>query len=353
MDLDDWRSRINELDKQILNLLNQRTAAVLRIGELKRQQELPYYVPERESEIVERLLHLNAGPFPAEGIRAVWREIFSASLALEHPLTVAYLGPPATFAHQAAVVRFGSSARFAPERSIADVFDTVEKGRAEFGIVPVENSTEGSVNVTLDRLMDSDLLITGEILLDVVHHLLSRASNVDQIRTAVSHPQALAQCRQWLAANLPDAATEEVSSTAAAAERAALDPAVAAIASELAARLYDLPILRARIEDNLYNSTRFLVVGRHPMPPSGKDKTSILCSIKHEVGALATFLEPFARHGLNLTKIESRPTKRRPWEYVFFVDFEGHQGSPPVQTALAEVRERCLFLKVLGSYPTA
>jgi len=353
MDLDEWRSRINDLDEQILKLLNQRAEAALRVGELKRQRDLPYFVPEREAEIVRRLLALNSGPFPAEGIKAVWREILSASLSLEHPLPIAYLGPRATFTHQAAVLRFGSTATLVPARSIADVFEEVERGRAEFGVVPVENSTEGSVNVTLDRLIDSDLLITGELLLEITHHLLGRAQDLAAIRTVCSHPQALAQCRQWLTTNLPDVTLEEVSSTAAAAERADHDPTVAALASELAARLYDLPVLHRRIEDNPLNSTRFLVLGRRAMPPTGKDKTSILCSLKHEVGALAAFLEPFARHGLNLTKIESRPTKRRPWEYVFFVDFEGHADTPPVQAALNEIRGRCLYLKPLGSYPTA
>jgi chorismate mutase/prephenate dehydratase len=353
MDLEEFRSRINALDEQILKLLNQRAEAALQIGELKRRQGLPYFVPEREAEIARRLLSLNPGPFPAEGIKAVWREILSASLALEHPLSVVYLGPPATFSHQAAVLRFGASATLVPRRSIAEVFDEVERGGAEFGVVPVENSTEGSVNVTLDRLIDSELLIAGELSLEISHHLLSRAGHLGAIRTVCSHLQALAQCRQWLAANLPEAVLEEVSSTSAAAERAAGNPAVGAVAGELAARLYDLPVLRHRIEDNPLNSTRFLVLGRRALPPTGKDKTSILCSLKHEVGALSTFLEPFARHGLNLTKIESRPTKRRPWEYVFFVDFEGHVDTPPVQAALSEVRERCLFLKLLGSYPTA
>ncbi len=353
MDLDEWRSRINELDEQILKLLNKRAEVALRIGELKRRQELPYFVPERESEIIRRLLALNPGPFPAEGVKAVWREILSASLALEHPLPIAYLGPQATFTHQAAVLRFGSSSTLVPVRSIPEVFDEVEHGRAEFGVVPVENSTEGSVNVTLDRLLDSDLSITGELLLEVTHHLLGRAPELSAIRTVCSHPQALAQCRQWLGTHLPDAKLEEVSSTVAAAERAAGDPTVAAVASELAGRLYGLSVLRSRIEDNPANSTRFLVVGWRGMPPTGKDKTSLLCSLTHEVGALSAFLDPFARHGLNLTKIESRPTKRRPWEYVFFVDFEGHVDAPPVQTALAEIRQRCLFLKLLGSYPSA
>ena len=353
MDLDEWRSRINDLDEQILKLLNQRAEAALRVGELKRRQDLPYFAPEREAEIVRRLLSLKPGPFPAEGIKAVWREILSASLALEHPLPIAYLGPSATFTHQAALLRFGSAASLVPARSIAEVFEEIERGRAEFGVVPVENSTEGSVNVTLDRLIDSDLLIAGELLLEIAHHLLSRAQDVAEIRTVCSHPQALAQCRQWLTSNLPEVTLEEVSSTSAAVERAGSDPTVAAVASDLAARLYALPVLSRRIEDNPLNTTRFLVLGRRAIPPTGKDKTSILCSLKHEVGALAAFLEPFARHGLNLTKIESRPTKRRPWEYVFFVDFEGHLDTPPVQAALSELRERCLFLKLLGSYPTA
>ena len=189
MDLDEWRSRINDLDKQILKLLNERAAAALRIGELKQQAELPYYVPEREAEVIARLLSVNPGPFPAEGIRAVWREILSASLAIEHPLPVAYLGPPATFTHQAAQLRFGSSARFLPARSIGEIFEAVEKGQADFGMVPVENSTEGSIHITLDRLMDSPLLITGEILLEITHHLLSRAAELSAIRTIWSHPR--------------------------------------------------------------------------------------------------------------------------------------------------------------------
>jgi chorismate mutase / prephenate dehydratase len=353
MNLDDWRSRINNLDEEILNLLNQRGQVVLQIGELKRQQGLPYFVPERESQILDRLLAVNAGPLGADAVRAIWREILSASLALERPLPVAYLGPPATFTHQAAVRRFGSSAHFIPIRSIAEIFDEVERGRAQYGIVPIENSTEGAVNVTLDRLIDADVLITGEVTLDITEHLLSRAADLAEVKRVCSHPQALAQCREWLAAHLPDVPTEEMSSTSAAAERAREDVTVAAIASEMAARLYDVPVLRARIEDNPANSTRFLVIGRQPAPPTGRDKTSILFSMKNEPGVLHSILGPFALHRLNLTKIESRPTKRRPWEYVNFVDFEGHRETDVVRAVLAEVKGRCQFLKVLGSYPAA
>jgi chorismate mutase/prephenate dehydratase len=351
MDLDDWRSRINNLDEEILNLLNQRGQAALQIGELKRQQDLPYFAPERESLILERLVASNAGPLGAEAVRAIWREILSASLALEHPLAVAYLGPAGTNTHAAAARRFGSSAQFAPVDSIAEVFDEVERGRAQYGVVPVENSTEGAVNVTLDRLIDSEVFITGEVTLDITHHLLSRAADLAEVKVVCSHPQALAQCRAWLRAHVPDVPTEEMSSTSAAAERAKDDATVAAISSEMAARLYEVPILRKRIEDNAANSTRFLVIGRQPAPPTGRDKTSILFSMRNEPGVLYSILQPFATRRLNLTKIESRPTKRRPWEYVNFVDFEGHRDTDVVRVVLTEVKERCQFLKILGSYP--
>jgi chorismate mutase/prephenate dehydratase len=220
-------------------------------------------------------------------------------------------------------------------------------------VVPVENSTEGPVNITLDRLIDSDALITGEVTLEISHFLLSRAADLSEVKRVCSHPQGLAQCRQWLNANLHDVPTEETSSTSAAAERAKDDPTVAAISSEMAGRLYDVPVLRPRIEDNRFNSTRFLVLGRRPMPVTGRDKTSILFSMKNEPGVLYSILQPIAERGLNLTKIESRPTKRRPWEYVNFVDFEGHRDTEPVAAALAAIGERCQFLKILGSYPVA
>jgi chorismate mutase/prephenate dehydratase len=353
MGLDDWRSRINNLDEEILNLLNRRAQAALQIGELKRQQGLPYFVPERELQIVERLVGQNAGPLGSDAIHSVWREILSACLALEHPLPVAYLGPAATFTHQAAVRRFGSSASFVPVRTIADVFDEVERDRAEYGVVPVENSTEGTVNITLDRLIESAVIITGEVTLDITQHLMTRAPELDQIKTVCSHPQGLAQCRQWLTVHLPDAAIEEMTSTTAAAARAREDPTVAAIASEMAAQLYDVPILRGFIEDNPSNSTRFLVIGRRPVAPTGRDKTSILFSMRNEPGVLVSILQPFAARHLNLTKIESRPTKRRPWEYVNFVDFEGHRDTDVVREVLTEIEGRCQLLKILGSYPAA
>ncbi|PYM20811.1 MAG: prephenate dehydratase [Candidatus Rokuibacteriota bacterium] len=353
MDLGDWRSRISELDNQILNLLNQRAEAALRIGDLKRRQDAPSYVPEREAAILNRLVAANRGPLSAATLQAIWREILSGCRALEGPVTVAYLAPPATFTHQAARERFGEAAAYHPSRSIAEIFEDVERGRAQLGVVPVENSIEGAVNVTLDRLLESDLTICGELTLEIGQYLLSRATELREVKRVLSHPQGLAQCRGWLAANLPDVPVEETNSTAGAAELAAGDATLAAIASEMAGQLYGVPVLRARIEDNRQNTTRFLVIGRQQPAPSGRDKTSILFAMPNQPGALYRILEPFARIGLNLTKIESRPTKRERWDFVMFVDFEGHREIPIVAGALSEIAERTRYLKILGSYPAA
>jgi chorismate mutase / prephenate dehydratase len=353
MDLGDWRSRINDIDSQILHLLNQRAEAALRIGDLKRRQAAPSYVPEREAEVLTRLTDASRGPLPAAAVTAVWREILSACRALEAPLVVAYLAPPATFTHQAARERFGEAAEYLASRTIAEIFDDVERGRAQFGVVPVENSTDGAVNVTLDRLVHTELSICGELTLEIAQQLLSRATSLGEVKRVLSHPQGLGQCRGWLAEHLPDVPQEETASTAGAAELAAADPHVAAIASELAGQLYGVPVLRRRIEDNPHNATRFLVLGRHASGPSRRDKTSILFAMPNQPGALYRILEPFARTGINLTKIESRPAKRMPWEFVMFVDFEGHRDTPAVADALREAAERTVYLKILGSYPAA
>jgi chorismate mutase/prephenate dehydratase len=353
MNLDDWRSRINDLDDQILQLLTQRAHAAVQIGELKRQQGLPVFVPEREAQVVARLVAQIDGKLPAEAVRHIWREILSAMRGLEGALVVGYLGPAGTFTQQAALQRFGSSVELRPCRTIANVFDEIERGQVEFGVVPVENSTEGAVNVTFDRLIETDAKIVGEIALEITQHLHSRATSLAEIKVVCSHPQGIAQCREWIAANLPHAAVEEMTSTSAAVERAASDATVAGIASELAGQQFGVPALRQRIEDNPWNSTRFLVLGRRGMPPTGRDKTSILFSMRNEPGVLHSILGPMAERGINLTKIESRPTKRRPWEYVNFVDFEGHQDTDDVRAVLAAIRERCQFLKILGSYPAA
>jgi chorismate mutase / prephenate dehydratase len=304
MNLGDWRSRIDDLDDQILNLLNQRAEAALHIGDLKRRQDAPSYVPEREAEILRRLAAHNRGPLGADAVRAIWAEILSGCRALESPLTIAYLGPPATFTHQAALQRFGASAAYRPVRTIVDVFEEVERAAAHYGVVPVENTTEGAVNVTLDRLTESSAMICGELALDIAQYLLSHAETLVEVKRVLSHPQGLAQCREWLNAHLPDVPRGEVPSTAGAAEIAAGDRSAAAIASELAGRLYSVPVLRARIEDNPHNSTRFLVIGREPAGATGRDKTSILFAMRNEPGTLHRILEPLARLGLNLTKIE-------------------------------------------------
>lgn len=353
MSLDEWRSRINNVDSQILNLLSQRAEAVLHIGDLKRRTGVPAYAPEREAEILRRLGTEAATPLAPEALRAIWREILSGCRALEAPTTVAHLGPLATFTHQAALAQFGDSATYVARRSVADVFDDVERARTDWGVAAVENTIEGAVNLTLDRLIDTDALICGEVRLEISQHLLSRARELSGVKKVLSHPQGIAQCRSWLATNLPEASPEEVTSTAAAVEIAAADSSVAAIASELAGRLYGVPVLCPGIEDQAGNSTRFLVIGRRPVAPTGRDKTSILFAMRNEPGALHRILEPMARLGINLTKIESRPARRQPWEYVMFVDFEGHRATAPAVTALAEIGERALFVKVLGSYPAA
>ncbi len=347
------RRRIDQIDSEVLRLLNRRAELVLEVGRLKAEQNLDYHVPQREEEIYARLNAENSGPFPAQAVRPVFREVISACLSLEHPLRVAYLGPRATFSHLAAMERFGLSAQLLAMRSIAEVFAEVEKGNADFGVVPVENSTEGVVSHTLDMFVDSPLLICGEVVVEAALHLLSKARTLGEVRKVYSHPHGLAESRKWLEGNAPHVPVVETSSTGAAAEIAASEPGAAAISSELAASLYDLSILQRRVEDHPNNLTRFLVIGKRNTPPTADDKTSILFSIRDRVGALHRMLLPFAERRINLTKIESRPSKKKVWEYVFYVDFEGHAGEPRVQEALARLQEDCIFLKILGSYPRA
>ncbi|MEK6814876.1 MAG: prephenate dehydratase [Nitrospirota bacterium] len=350
-ELDDLRNKIDALDAQILSLLNERAKIAVRIGEVKRETGAEAYAPGRESEIFESLARRNNGPFPAEGLRAVFREIVSACRSLEKPLRVAYLGPEATFTHLACLRRFGSSVEAVPVETIPGVFKEVERGGTEFGVVPVENSTEGVINYTVDSLIDSDLKITSEILLDVSQHLLAAGRDLSRVKKVYSHPQAVAQCRGWLEKNLPRVEIVEVSSTAKAAEMAAKDPDAAAIASEAAATLYRLEIVEPKIEDRPNNQTRFLVIGRKETPRTGRDKTSLVFSIKDRPGALYKMLEPFANRGINLTRLDARPSKQRTWEYLFFMDLAGHVEDPSVREAVEALRGECLFLKVLGSYP--
>ncbi|HEY7531967.1 MAG TPA: prephenate dehydratase [Nitrospiraceae bacterium] len=353
-DLSDYRKEIDRIDDEILRLLNERSKSVIEIGKLKKQKDADanLHTPAREAAIFERLTRQSQGPFPTEAIRAVYREIMSASLSLEGPQKVAYLGPRATFTHMACMQKFGSSAQYVPVTSIKDVFSEVERGRAHFGVVPIENTTEGVVNHTLDMFIDSTLLIYGEVLQEVSHHLLSKSGAIDEVKKIYSHPHAIAQCRHWLETNLPHIPSSEVASTARAAEMCVDDPSAGAIASELAAQLYGLKVIKARIEDNINNFTRFLVLSQKPPERTGKDKTSLMLSVKDKVGALYDLLRPFASHGLNMTKIESRPSRRKAWEYIFFVDVEGHVEEERVKKAVDEIKSRCLFMKVLGSYPS-
>ena len=352
-DLSDYRKEIDRIDDEILRLLNERSKSVVEIGKLKKQQdaEANLHTPAREAAIIERLVAQNTGPFPSDAIRPVYREIMSASLSLEGPQKVAYLGPRATFTHMACTQKFGASAQYVPVNSIKDVFSEVERGRANFGVVPIENTTEGVVNHTLDMFIDSNLLIYGEVLQEVSHHLMSKSGAAEDVKKISSHPHAIAQCRNWLENNMPHVPVSEVASTARAAEMCLDDPSIAAIASELAAQLYGLKVIKSRIEDNLNNFTRFLVLSQKPPQRTGKDKTSLMLSIKDKVGALYDLLRPFASHGLSMTKIESRPSRRKAWEYIFFVDIEGHIEEERVKKALEEITGRCLFMKVLGSYP--
>ena len=351
MGIEEFRRQIDAIDSQILDLLNRRAEVVVRVGEEKAKGNIAYHSPQREGEIIDRLMRESRGPFSDRAIKAVYREILSACLSLEQPLKVAYLGPQATFTHMACMNRFGLLAEYVPLRGIGEVFAEVEKGKADYGVVPVENSTEGVVSHTLDMFVDSDLKICGEILMEVAHHLLSKLGEKGRIVTIYSHPHAIAQSRKWLEANMAGVALREVHSTAAAAELAAQDEAAAAIASELASRFYDLKVVASRIEDSPYNFTRFLIIGQSPCAVTGQDKTSILFTIRDRVGALYRMLEPFAKNQINLTKIESRPSRYRVWEYIFYVDIEGHVEDAPVKAALEGLQEECLFVKVLGSYP--
>lgn len=350
--VDALRKRIDQVDEQIVGLLNERASLAQKIGETKSVGKEEFYVPSREREIYRRISRLNRGPLPEPAIRSIYREVLSASRSLEAPLRVAYLGPEASFTHMAAREQFGSAPAFIALTSITDVFQEVGQGRANYGVVPIENSTEGVVTHTLDMLVEADVRICAEVSLDIHLNLLSRSGRAGDIQCIVSHPQALAQCRRWLASHFPQVKVDEVASTAQAAQMAVRDAGLGAIASSLARDFYGLEVVEANTEDYANNVTRFLVIGDHDARPSGGDKTSIVFSVKDEVGVLHRMLEPFAKNRINLTKIESRPLKNKPWEYLFFLDFEGHKEEPRVQRAIGKLEKRCVFIKVLGSYPS-
>jgi len=352
MNIPEHRKAIDKLDAQIVRLLNERTVHVLEIGAMKLKAGEEIYAPHRERAVLQRICKLNHGPITNDSLRAIYREIMSSALSLEKSMTIAYLGPEATFTHQAAIRRFGSSLRYASQKTIADVFTEVSKNRADYGVVPVENSTEGVVTHTLDMFVESDLKIVAQIILPIQHCLVSNCKRED-LKRLYAHPQTLAQCRIWVQSNLPHVEIIETSSNARSAELAASETNSAAIAGVIAAERYGLAILESDIQDNSTNATRFLVLGRQCSPPTGKDRTSLMLSVTHEVGALYQALAAFRRFKLNMTKIESRPNKRKAWEYYFFVDCEGHQEDKKVARAIHELERQCNFVKVLGSYPNS
>jgi chorismate mutase/prephenate dehydratase len=350
MNILEHRKAIDKFDTQIVKLLNERTNHVLAIGEMKRKASEEIYAPHRERAVLQRISRRNPGPLTNDSLRSIYREIMSSALVLQKSLTVAYLGPEATFTHQAAIRRFGASLRYSPQKTITDVFTEVSKHRADYGVVPVENSTEGVVTHTLDMFVDSDLQIVAQIVLPVQHCLLADCPR-SQIRKLYAHPQALGQCRAWVQANLPRVEIIETSSNARSAELAAKEKKAAAIAGLLAAERYDVAVLDYDIQDSVVNVTRFLVLGRQCSPPTGNDRTSLMFSTVDRAGALYHALAPFRRYRINMTKIESRPSKRKAWEYFFFVDCDGHMEDRRLAKAISMLGVHCSYVKVLGSYP--
>ncbi len=352
--LKDVRARIDALDEQIQTLISERAACAQRIAELKNDSsgKVNFYRPEREAQILRQVIARNTGPLSGEEMARLFREIMSACLALEQPMRIAFLGPEGTFTQAAALKHFGHAVQTVAQQAIDEVFREVESGACDYGVVPVENSSEGMVSHTLDMFLHSPLQIVGEVQMRIHHNLLSK-SELSAIRLVYGHRQALAQCRGWLDAHLAGVERVPVNSNAEAARRAAQEADAAAIASREAADIYGLNILQSTIEDEPDNTTRFLVIGRTAVPASGEDKTSLLVSAPNRPGALYELLAPFARHGISMTRIESRPSRRGMWEYVFFVDIIGHARENKVAAALRELADEAAMLKVLGSYPRA
>ena len=356
MDLQPLREQIDVLDRQIVEILNKRLALAAEIGKLKRGSGGQIYVAEREDAVLRKVTGFNQGPIKNEALRAIYREIMSAAIALEKPLVIAYLGPEASNTHAAALKKFGASVDYHAMTTVGDIFTAVEKGETDYAVIPIENSTEGSVREALDSFVESDLKIVAQIYLEINHALISNSS-LEDIERVYSKDQALAQCRHWLQRHLPHAQLVDAPSTSRAVQLAKMEPATAAIAGELAAEHYGVPIVERNIQDKADNTTRFFVLGRQASGPvgNGKDITSLLVSLGDEAashsGALLKMLMPLAERGINLSKIESRPSKRRPWDYYFFLDVTGHYDDPNMKAALSELKRFCPLVKWLGSYP--
>ncbi len=353
-DLDQLRGQIDQLDEQIIGLLNRRAQIVEEIGHIKQTQQgsPPIYSPDRERQVFDRIKALNSGPLPDRCLLAVYRELMSGSFFLERPLRIAFLGPEGSFSHTAAMLKFGQSVEYEPLPDITSVFDEITRQHCDLGIIPVENSIAGGVIETLDSFMDTTVSICGEVLMEIHHNLLANCS-LSNIKQVFSRPEVFSQCRRWLSATLPKVDLFPTGSSAAAAQKSSQEPGSAAIGSRLAAELYGLNIVCENIEDVTNNVTRFLVIGRESARPTGRDKTALVFATAHKAGALVDVLQAFRYNGVNLTNIESRPSRKRQREYCFFVDCQGHQDDTNVRQALDEARRHCLQLSVLGSFPQA
>jgi len=350
--LSELRAEIDQIDTELVALLNRRAEVVVRVGETKQKTGAAVYAPDREHEVLERIRSLNAGPLPNKTLTAIWREMMSGSFALEKPLRIAFLGPDGSFSHLAALRKFGASVEYLPVTDIRAAFDEVRRGHVDLGVVPIENSTGGGVVDTLDSFVHADVHVVAEIMVEIHHNLLANCPP-EEITMVASKPEVFAQCRNWLSGQFHKVDLIPVASSSKAADMAAKQEGLAAIGSALAAELYELKIVFANIEDNPDNQTRFFVIGTKPTGPTGDDKTALMFITSHKPGALVEVLDVFRRYGINMTNIDTRPSKRRNWEYTFFVDCEGHRGSEDFVAAMAEAREHCLQFNVLGSFPKA
>ncbi|HMM50133.1 MAG TPA: prephenate dehydratase [Burkholderiaceae bacterium] len=347
------RAAIDAVDREIVERLNRRARLAQQVGELKHRTGAPVYRPEREAQIMARLRSINPGPLSGDALEAIWREVVSACRELERRLRVAYLGPAGTFSEQALLRHFGSSVDAIPCPTIDEVFRATEAGTTDFGVVPVENSSEGAVNRTLDLFLLTPLSISGEVSVPVRQSLMTLGGSLEGVRRIASHPQSLAQCAGWLERNAPGVERLPVASNAEAARLAAQEPGTAAIAGDHAAQRYGLQIVARSIQDDPNNRTRFAVIGRYACAPSGADQTSLILSVPDRAGAVHALIEPFARHGVSMKRFESRPARQGLWEYYFYIDVIGHRDDPPVAAALAELESQAAFCKVIGSYPRA
>ena len=346
MSLDELRNKIDEIDHRLVQLLNERARVVVEVGKLKNKADKPIYAPDREKVVLEKIKKANTGPLPDKCLVAIWRELMSGSFFLERPLRIGYLGPGGSFSHTAAMLKFGQSVEYEPLTDITSIFDEVSRGHCDLGLAPVENTMGGGVIETLDALIDSDVKVCAEVLMAIHHNLLANCS-LDEIEVIYSKPEVFAQCRKWLSSTFKDAQTVAVASTAKAAQMAANESKAAAIGSRVAAELYGLKVV---YENNV---TRFLIIGREDARRTGEDKTAILFSTAHKAGALADVLDVLKKFEINLTNIESRPSKNRQWEYYFFMDCLGHRTDKKIQEGMEESRKHCLQLSILGSFPRA